>query len=126
MSGWSLLHNGIGWRSNLELFLVVLDLCFLFADFLLFTLFVLFILFTLLLDAGFAVGDGAILLSSVLCITNIGLLLSIFVSTTTSRKIRILKMSQQKKRMPMGDFITGLPGHKGKPVRICLDPAGSL
>ena len=34
-----------------------------------------------------------------LCITNIGLLLSIFVSTTTSRKIRILKMSQQKKRM---------------------------
>ena len=34
--------------------------------------------------------------------------------------------SQQKKRMPTGDFITGLPGHKGKPVRIFLDPAGSL
>ena len=40
--------------------------------------------------------------------------------------VREVHDSQQKKRMPTGDFITGLPGHKGKPVRVCLNPAGSL
>ena len=34
--------------------------------------------------------------------------------------------SQQHEALPLGDFITGLPGHKGKPVRVFLDPAGSL
>ena len=48
-----------------------------------------------------------------------------------NRVLRVLLVhevrdSQQKKRMPKGDFITGLPGHKGKLVRIFLEPAGSL